>query len=314
MSIKKFSQESGFKVLAMARLSPVEYSIVLYLINCAASNLDEVITTDLELATLIGYQKSEVREALDNLTRRAIVKAKYGTPHTNPDLDSLRLGMQFNVNKWQLDFEKDVNSRDAVVFPFRRQGQASLQLYRSDSDEEEKTSAKSPEAWQRVFESFLQNRSLDDEEISSTEAAARMLVDTHPVDQVLIMVRHFGGRIPTLSLLASSWQHYQEVFEDETQRVDLLGARQKHLELDQKVRDLALRELNASEKGYTEEERTVLEVLAKHRHPRRQLFWAYQMRSRYQNLTTFFEENCDLMLAVTNSGKILRRPPHGEDV
>jgi hypothetical protein len=312
MSIKKFSQESGFKVLAMARLSPVEYSIVLYLINCAASNLDEVITTDSELATLIGYRESEIREALEKLTNRQIVKLKYGTPHANPDIDSLRLGMQFNIHRWILDFEKDVTSRDAVVFPFRRQGQAALQLYREERSEE-KASDKPTETWRRVFDSFVNGRSLDDEEVDTTEAAAKMLVDTHPVDQVLLLVRHFGGRIPTLSLLASSWQHYQEAFEDETQKVDLLGARQKHLELDQKVRDLAKAELDNTNIEFSADERTVLEILAKHRHPRRQLFWAYQMRSRYPSLADFFEKNSDLMLAVTSSGKVIKKPLQPEE-
>jgi hypothetical protein len=133
-----------------------------------------------------------------------------------------------------------------------------------------------------------------------------MLVDTHPVDQILLMLRHFGARIPTLSLLASSWQHYQEIFEDETQKVDMLGARQKHLELDDKVRQQAqaLLENNAE---LTEEERTVLNILIRHRHPRRQLFWAYQLRSRYTNLASFFADNVGLMLSVTSSGAVVKR-------
>ena len=59
-----------------------------------------------------------------------------------------------------------------------------------------------------------------------------------------------------------------------------------------------------------DEEVTVLEILFNHRHPRRQLFWAYQTRSRYPNLKQFFEDNSFLMLPVTSSGAIVKKRPH----
>jgi hypothetical protein len=158
-----------------------------------------------------------------------------------------------------------------------------------------------------VIESFIQNRSLDDDELEQVEAAAKILVEVHPVDQVLLMLRHFSLRIPTLSLLASSWQHYQEIFESETQKVDMLGARQKHQELDQKLRDQGEALLAEANSALTEEERTVLQILVKHRHPRRQLFWAYQLRSRYPNLSSFFADNASLMLPVTTGGTVVKR-------
>ena len=40
-TFKRFMKESGFKVLALARLSQCEYSIMLYLLNCAVSGLDQ---------------------------------------------------------------------------------------------------------------------------------------------------------------------------------------------------------------------------------------------------------------------------------
>jgi hypothetical protein len=121
------------------------------------------------------------------------------------------------------------------------------------------------------------------------------------------MIRHFGLRIPTLSLLASSWQHYQDIFEHETQKVDMMGARQKHQEMDTKLRTQAETLLASEDQGLTEEERGVLNILLRHRHPRRQLFWAYQLRSRYPGLTSFFADNVGLMLSVTSGGTVVKK-------
>ena len=51
----------------------------------------------------------------------------------------------------------------------------------------------------------------------------------------------------------------------------------------------------------------MLNILIRHRHPRRQLFWAYQLRSRYTNLSSFFADNVALMLSVTSSGTVVKR-------
>lgn len=313
-NFKRFIKQSGFKVLALARLSQCEYSVMLYLLNTAVSGLDHIITTETELASLIGYDDNALRIALGELAGKNIIRLHYGdVVGTEPDKSSLRIGIQYDMTKWVMNYEREATSQDAIVFPFRRQGQgANLTVF--EGQKRDRT-VKKPDTetvtWQRIFDSFAQGRSLDDEELEQAEAAAKMLVDTHPVDQVLLMIRHFGLRIPTLSLLASSWQHYQEIFESETQKVDMLGARQKHQELDQRVRDQASALLDGSAKEeveLSEEEKTVLQILKKHRHPRRQLFWAYQVRSRYQNLASFFADNVGLMLPVTTGGAVVRRP------
>lgn len=299
--IDRFAKQSGFKILAMSRLTEIEYSVVLYLINCAVSNLNELITTDAEFSSLIGYGEKEVRVALDHLHSRQFIILRYGTPHANPDKDSVRLSLQFDLSKWRLDFKTDATEKDAVVFPFRRSGQSHLQVVSNNEPKKEGPVA----TWERVMHTYI--RETGEDLSPELEQAARILVETHPVDQLLLMIRHFKSRIPTLSLLASSWQHFHELFEDETQKVDLLGARQKHVELDEKLRTaakLALEKLS----DLSEEELTVLDILIKHRHPRRQLFWAFQTRSRYPKLTDFFTQNQYLMLAVTSTGKIITRP------
>jgi len=308
MSVQVFLRESGFKVLAMARLTQCEYSLVLYTLNCAVSGLDQFITTEAELALMIGYDERTVADSLTNLASRNIVRVHYGDLTQMPRAQSMRIGMQWDISRWRLDFDDDVTSQDAIVFPFRRQGFANLQLLEGRRHEVPPP-PKGGEAptWQRVRDAFARGRGAD-EDTQNAELAARTLVDTHPVDLVLLMIRHFGMRIPTLSLLASSWQHYHEVFEEETQKVDLLGARQKHLELDQRVRESATAQLEQKDKlELSEEELTVLQILAQHRHPRRQLFWAWQLRSRYPKLAKFFEDLAPMMLPVTSTGSVVKR-------
>ncbi len=313
-AVRRFIKESGFKVLALARLSQCEYSVMLYLLNCAVSGLDQFITTEAELASLIGYDDQTLRATLGELAGKNMIRLHYGDV-LGSDNTSLRIGLQYDMSRWILAYASDATSHDAVVFPFRRQGGgAALQVL--DGQKRDRMNTKKQDAdangektWRRVLESYVQSRSLDDEELNHAENASKILVETHPVDQVLLMLRHFGLRIPTLSLLASSWQHYQEIFEAETQKVDLLGARQKHVELDNRIREQTTALLAKDDTNLTEEERTVLQILLKHRHPRRQLFWAYQLRSRYPNLTSFFADNVGLMLSVTSSGSVVRKSP-----
>ncbi len=305
VNFKRFIKESGFKVLALARLSQCEYSVMLYLLNCAVSGLDQFITTEQELASLIGYDDTTLRSTLGELAGKNMIRLHYGDT-TNGDSTSLRVGMQYDMSKWVLNYAVEGTSQDAIVFPFRRQGTANLLVVEGHKKDPKKKPEEST-TWQRVLESFIQGRSLDDDEVTQAEEAAEILVEVHPVDQVLLMIRHFGLRIPTLSLLASSWQHYQEIFEAETQKVDMLGARQKHQELDMKLREQAESLLMKTDKELSEEERTVLQILVKHRHPRRQLFWAYQVRTRYPNLGSFFADNVSLMLSVTSAGTVVKK-------
>ena len=309
MAFKTFVGESGLKVLAMARLSQCEYSVMLYLLNCAASGLDELITTERELATLIGYDEPSIHKAGTTLGERNLIKIRHGDSngHQPPGRQSICVGIQYDISAWHLNFEADVTSQDAIVFPFRR---GALQLVAKPKKEPVVGDKKKP-TWKRVIDSYRKERDIDDNSIDRIERDARILVDTHPVDQVLIMLRHFGRRIPTLSLLASSWRHYQELFEEETMRVDMQGARKKHIELDNQLRkDVEEMLGRIVELALSDEEKTVLEILSNHNHPRRQLFWAFQTRSRYPNLKEFFTRNASIMLPITSTGHVMKKKPH----
>lgn len=301
--LKTFMETSGFKVLAMAHLGPCEYSVVLYLINCAISGHDQVVTNESELSSLIGYSEKELSDALGLLSSRQIIRVYYGDKSLKRASHfSFRIGFQFNFSQWQFDYSEDVSAPDAIVYPFIRRGSKNFHVLPGDARSDKEVI----ETWQRVWKTFKIGRQMTDEEEAIAIESAKVLVDTHPIDQILLMLRHFGGRIPTLSLLASSWQHYQEQFESETQKVDIAGARHKHQELDEKLRGDAQSYLEKN-KDLNEEEKTVLQVLIKHRHPRRQIFWAYQLRSRYPGLMEFFEQNLATMLPVTTTGHRVKK-------
>ena len=225
---------------------------------------------------------------------------------------SMRIGVQFDTKEWILDFDEDVNSHDAIVFPFKRGLNIHLVGLPESANPTSGTKiTKSLPTWKRVFQEYSSYTTLGEKELKKAEADSKILVETHPVDQVLLMLKHFEDRIPTLSLLASSWQHYQEVFEEETSKVDLLGARQKHIEFDERLREAVAQTLEQKEElDLDPEEIGVLEILFSHRHPRRQLFWAYQSRSRYPKLSEFFGKCSKHMLPVTTKGTIFKKKPH----
>lgn len=310
MPFQTFMSESGFKVLAMARLAQCEYSIVLYLMNCAVSGLHDLITTEKELASLIGYSEDEVKKATESLVARNIIHVKAHDAQATRGKASLRIGMEYNIHLWQQTFDKDVDSHDAVVFPFKREGNVHF-LPQRDPDLTPTIKHPLP-TFKRIVNAFKEGRDdLSDSELINAERDAKILVDTHPVDQCLLMIRHFGTRVPTLSLLASAWQHYQTLYDEETVKVDILEARHKHIEMDHRLRDaIEILLQQKDELKLSEEEKDMLEVLSNHRHPRRQLFWAYQSRSRYPKLKDFFDHNSFLMLPVTSSGNIFKKKPH----
>lgn len=316
MIFQQFVHQSGLKVLAMARLSGCEYSVVLYLLNCWASGHHELITTKREISSLIGFPESDLTEALESLKSRNILKIKSAEKNLiNPDNNSVQICFITNIDNWQLNFDKDVTSKDAIVFPFRRG--AGLQLIKTEQRADAPTRLADHRrdddagaAWQRVFDSFAESRDLAESQRQEEIESAKILVETHPVDQILLMIRHLKQRIPTLSLLASSWQHFDAIFDSETQKIDLENARQKRHELDNALRASAEQWLtDKDEHQLSPEEVAVLDILAKHRHPRRQLFWAYQTRGRYPQLKEFFEQNGKHMLPITSSGSIVKFKP-----
>lgn len=316
-NVTRFFRDSGLKLLAVSNLNACEYSILFYLLNSAMSGLENLVSNESELASIIGHSPLDVRTALERLTGRSIIKSHYGDGTQAPKLQSMSLGMNWDVSKWKLTENSEAygnNHHAAIIFPFRK-GSPNLQLltgHRQESHSDKPIIHKSQnemEAWNRIFESFIRGRDLDEHEYTSSQSVAKILASAHPIDQILIMVRYFGQRIPTLSLLASNWEHYTELYEQENQKLDLFEVRQKQMELDQKARDAANNALEKRvELELSDEEVQILEMLSSHRHPRRQLFWAYQQRIRYPKLASFFADNQSLMLPITHSGQVVKMP------
>ncbi len=306
MNITSFIRKSGFKILALARLTQIEYSIVLYLINCAASNLSDIITTELELASMLGFDEGDVTIALESLTAKNIIRLQYKdqNPETMPH-PSLRIAFSLDTTSWRMDHKDEVTPEEAVVYPFYSiKRVADVEPGKLQSAPKENNES---QTWLRILSTFIQDKSLDEKEIEDSERDAKILEETHGSDQVVLTLRHFGARIPSLSLLASSWEHYQEIYEQETSHINFMEARKKHHELDDELKKNAKSWLSrAHQIRLSASEINILKLLIRHRHPRRQLFWAYQARNNYVNLKDFFAENSSLMIGVTTKGTIIK--------
>ncbi len=317
LNINRFFRDSGLKVLAISNLNACEYAILFYLLNCAISGLENLISNESELGSIIGHSTNDIRLALERMASRSIIKLHYGDGTQSPSLQSVSLGINWDISKWKLMTHDEEtaprNHHEAIIFPFRK-GSPNLQLidgtrYENNPKPSIQKPAAEVEAWQRIFDSFIRGRDIDEHESESNKQVARTLSLAHPIDQILVLVRHFNQRIPTLSLLASNWAHYAELYEQESQKLDLFEVRQRQTELDQKARDAAMNILSKSKDlDLSEEEIQILELLSNHRHPRRQLFWAYQQRIRYPKLAKFFTEVHNLMLPITQTGQVVKMP------
>ena len=298
MQLSKFVKDAGFKILALSRLSSPEYGIVLYMINCSASGMDEISTTYAEIASLMGYSEDRLREALQALSKKNMISV-----NSSVGSKSLKVRFEFDVHKWRIEHGPRLSAHEALVFPFMPK---KVEGVRGGSS---KQASLESEPWQIVLNEYVRHLNPVSVDVLTEEKAARLLINTHPVGQVVLMLKHFGNRIKSLSLLASSWQHYQELFESETQKVDFEDARKKHLALDEQLRGLAQEFLSKSdEKSLSEEEVAVLKVIVYHQHPRRQLYWAYQLQERYPNLGRFFADHQGLMLSITSHGTVVKKP------
>ena len=279
-----FTKNSVLKILAMAEMDRTEYKIVLYLMNCNISGFSQIITSHQELSDTLGLKTAEIQKSLDHLFNLRMIHFKVRQNQTYEEGDSFALSLNAQIEKWKIN-EVEESSDGAVIFPFQRVGEH-LHLVDSPSDavvELDATIMRVLGSFSRFHES---DKDITDEK--TEQQAARLLCETHSVDQVLLFIQHFKERIPSLSLLASSWQHYLDLYEQENQNIDFSKLRSEHAAKDKKVKQAALKLLDGKEIPITSEEREVLTIIFQHRHPRRQLFWAYQSRSRYKNLKQFF--------------------------
>jgi hypothetical protein len=266
----------------------------------------------------LGYSKTEITQAVERLAKQQLLTIVKGDP-----LDLLQL----HLHGEQLKTSFNPTGENTTVTRTSKSSKAARKILNFKSVDDDSTDISfeaqsaadglelglagriSPPTWQRLLHAFCRYQEPEEGVEEAHRHAAQQLVANHPVDQILLMIHHFQRRLSSLVILAHHWDEYSEMFEQETQEINLVEAREKHGKLDEKLRKhiqnwLAM----AGEAKLTSEEVEVLEMMLAHRFPRRQLFWAYQARSRYLNLSAFFEENSSLMLAISSSGTLVKRP------
>jgi hypothetical protein len=291
--IDDFIEKSGLKALVLASLSGLEYSIILYLMDCAYSGADPMIATDEELAGVFGASQIQMETALLSLKERNIIQFKNTPP-------PYCLSFQPKWEEWQTDILVQ-DSPEASIYRLERAPSPILSVV-----SQLVSSATPDQTCQRIMDWFTMEHKIPQEFLSRELGCAKELAQKYPVDLILIFIRHFKKRIPSLEVLLASWDQYLEMYEVETEKIDFLDAKKKQTEMDAILRDNAQKWLESPQSvHFLSEELYILKLLIQHKHPRRQLFWAYQMRSRYQNLMGFFEENAKFMISAKHT-----HPPH----
>lgn len=125
---------------------------------------------------------------------------------------------------------------------------------------------------------------------------AEALVATHPVEQITDIIRRFPVELRSLGLLLGAWLHFSQK-RDQAERAErpaLLDEYRKQAEdADRQLRLASRRMLKLLQAGRIElssDEEVLLHVLHEHDVPRRQLYWALRMKTRYPALADFFGE------------------------
>jgi hypothetical protein len=310
-NIQRFLRESGLKILSVSDLSACEYSLLTFLLNSAMTGMENLLSSEREIASIIGHSARDVRQSIEDLHGRNFIKCHYGNGTAAPNMQSLGLQIQWDVERWKLGIKEIPSHNEALILPFRRAVTRLTVVEGTKEAPQENSDSADPhgDTASRVINAFSKGRDFDERDLETTKQLSAVLIAAHPIDQILVMIRHFGKRIPSLSLLASNWAQYVEKYEEEHLTIDFAGVRKKQHDLDQKVRDASLSALDRKDMtDLSEEEGNVLNVLAYHRHPRRQLFWAFQMRNRYPKLAEFFKATQDLMLPITEGDKVVKMP------
>jgi hypothetical protein len=125
---------------------------------------------------------------------------------------------------------------------------------------------------------------------------AEALVATHPHEQIADIIQRFPQEIRSLGLLLGAWLHFSQKRDlaERAERPALLDEYRKQAEdADGRLRLASRRMLKLLHAGRIElssDEEVLLHVLHEHEVPRRQLYWALRMRSRYPALADFFSE------------------------
>ncbi len=309
MNLRDFWELGGFKVLAVARLGSCSYSLVLYVLNCFAAGIDEIVSSTGELSILLGVPERQVKLAIEELSESNILSItkkhgrtlvlkmnldpeKWKNLRSSPERNKRMLGdaknlhslvPQKNINLKTKPIKVSLSSQEALMFPKKV---ISKNKKSKDNDINQNAEIK------KILEAFTkyQKNSID---LKKESNFAILLLENHPTDQIVSLIHFFSKEIPSLSMLAGAWFHYMNKYREETADVDDLNAfRKKHSDFDEKIRNLAsfeLKKIQREKKNITADEELLLHILMRHDQPRKQLYWALKAREKYPGLMVFLD-------------------------
>jgi hypothetical protein len=254
VNLRNFGERGGFKVLAVARLSSCSYSLVLYVLNCLVAGIDEIVSSTGELSVLLGVSEKQVKFAIDELSENNILSItkkhgktlvlkmnldpeKWKNLRSSPERNKRVLGdaknlhsiiPQKNLNEKSSPIKVPLSSHEALLFPNQKKT-------KHEDIHDEKLN--------KIIKIFTQNQK-NNIDLEKETDFAKLLLENHPIDQIISLINFFSKEIPSLSMLAGAWFHYLNKYREETADVDDLNAfRRKHEDYDKKIRNLAYFEL-----------------------------------------------------------------------
>ncbi len=220
MELTKFLRHGGLKVLASANLTSFEYALFLYFLDAYVTGLNPLPTNLADLSLLTGADRTDLRRAILSLSNRHMIQVQEKS--TPDDSEAFVVTLQLQQQNWVIRTSDRVGPRDAVVYSFthrQRGGDDASLLSATTTDplpakpwrhQQDKDSALSP--WKQLLNAFLESHEIEVEDLDREGFYAKSLIERHPVEQLVGLVRHFKTRISSLGLLVNSWTHLYELY------------------------------------------------------------------------------------------------------
>jgi hypothetical protein len=310
VNLRDFWELGGFKVLAVARLASCSYSLVLYVLNCFVAGIDEIVSSTGELSILLGVPERQVKLAVEELSdsnilsvtrkhgRTLVLKMnldpeKWKNLRSTPERSKRILGdaknlhsliPQKNISSKAKPIKVSLSSQEALMFPKK---------VISHNKNSKNIDINQNEEIKKILEAFSEYHK-NQIDIKKESNFAILLLENHPVEQIISLIHFFSKEIQSLSMLAGAWFHYMNKYREETADVDDLNAfRRKHEDFDEKIRTLAsfeLKKIQREKKNITADEELLLHILMRHEQPRKQLYWALKAKEKYPGLVLFLDQ------------------------
>jgi hypothetical protein len=279
VNLRNFWECGGFQVLALARLGSCSYSLVLYVLNCHVAAVEEIVSSMGELSVLLGVPERQIKSAIEELSESGIIQV------TKKHEKTLVLKINLNLDQWK-------NLRTIPERSKRMLGDAKNVCILVPSQKENPQEPKNSDGIQKIVQLFTENKKIEIDFNKETKYA-KVLLEHHPFEQIVSLIKIFSHEFSSLSVLAGAWLHYMGKYRLAFSDVnDLNEFRKKHEIFDAKIRNLAyfeLKKIQKENKQISADEKLLLHILMRHDQPRKQLYWALKAKDRYPALNLFLE-------------------------